>query len=195
MTGFDKLDVFDLLVQKMCSGCKTCYDKETDTYDENEVYLCLQNSVILPQGDPRLNEDSTESEERQRQDRKFSPPPEPDHWYRGERAGPIPYRSFFTIEDGPVVEGYTYGGHWNGWAVPCFNKVQADELASAYKGRYLPDKDAYQFSGDGYPLTKDTKDEDTDIFPGEDIIIDGKPTLHVYPIGAGCWCWDEEAEQ
>jgi hypothetical protein len=177
MTGFDKLDIFDLLVQKMCNGCKTCYDEKTDTYDENQVYFCLQNSVILPEGEPLLDKTS-----------------EPAHWYRGERAGSIPCRSFFTIDGGPVVEGYTYRGHWNGWAVPFFNKEQADRVAIAYKGRYLPAQDAYQFSGDGYPLTKDTKDEDTDIFPGEDLVIDGN-TLHVYPIGGGCWCWDDEAEQ
>ena len=101
--------------------------------------------------------------------------------------------SFFCIDNGEYFPAYTTGASWNGWAMPYFTKEIADtrlcrerkdtdDERESIHMMYLPDQDAY----------KCLDDEEGDVFPGVDCLVDGE-IMHLYPIGAGCWVWDEIA--
>ena len=104
------------------------------------------------------------------------------------------FKSKFQIEDGPIYEGYTKGNHWNGWACPWFTKETALEIADAHNAlmnefnALLPNNKSYAI----YNETEDTfifygyDEAETEEFKGKDFTINGK-TLHLYPIGNGCW--------
>lgn len=97
-------------------------------------------------------------------------------------------KSTFNIDDGEMIEGYTNGATWNGWACPNFNLENAMILASQFseydssKMLYDTQKDTFFYQVDGEEIVEE--------WTGKDIEVDGE-IIHVYPIGAYCWVWDE----
>lgn len=97
-------------------------------------------------------------------------------------------KSSFNIDDGEMLNGYTNGSTWNGWACPYFDFENATKLAN----QFMDNDDSKML----YDTKKDTFfykvewDEIVEEWMGEDIEVNGE-IVHVYPIGAYCWVWDE----
>lgn len=85
-----------------------------------------------------------------------------------------------------AFDGFTLGETWNGWARPYFTFEQALRILEAHhsrgqKGWYDESEDAFSFEmGEG----------EVDSFPAES--IEGRK---LYPIGAGCWIWEEGLQE
>jgi hypothetical protein len=101
------------------------------------------------------------------------------------------YRLSKVFIDSPTtaLEAYVaVGVDWNGWVLPYFTREQADawmrwqNTVPGCTATYNAQTDTYasQYLG-----------EDPDDWPPVGIEVDGQ-TLHVYPIGAGCWVWSAE---
>jgi hypothetical protein len=85
-----------------------------------------------------------------------------------------------------AFDGYTQGADWNGWSYPYFTFEQAERIVEAHRERGVEawyDKDADLFAFD---LNR-TGANDVDTFPS--IEMEGKK---LYPVGSGCWIWEEE---
>ena len=101
--------------------------------------------------------------------------------------------AYFSVDtDNAYFKGYhNPKNRWNGWAMPYFTKDVAMEIAQ----RYSSDETGYSI----------TYDEQKDVFVMEDENYEdeyieeipkytyGTPdgTKDLYPIGAGCWIWDD----
>jgi hypothetical protein len=96
--------------------------------------------------------------------------------------------SIDTLGD-KIFDGYTQGEEWNGWACPYFTFEQAQKVAEAFnegerfegdkvKARYNVEQDAFCFFFES--------SGESDDFPS--LEVDG---LKLYPVGAGCWIWEE----
>lgn len=94
----------------------------------------------------------------------------------------------FTIDTfgEEVFEGFTQGETWNGWARPYFTFEQARRVVEAHRARggrasYDEAEDAFSF---------EIGEEEIDAFPAES--LEGQK---LYPVGAGCWIWEEVVEE
>lgn len=99
----------------------------------------------------------------------------------------------FEIENGNQYEGYTKGEHWNGWECPRFTKevgLQIVEEINTFDSKAWFDE-----SKDKFCFDLDNTGEDIYEFEGYNIKVGDGGTLHVYPIGAWCWIWDEVEEE
>ena len=81
-----------------------------------------------------------------------------------------------------IFEGFTQGETWNGWARPYFTFEQAQQIVAAYNSQggqasYDNAEDVFSFK---------FGEDEIDIFPAESI-----KGQKLYPIGAGCWIWEE----
>jgi hypothetical protein len=85
-----------------------------------------------------------------------------------------------TIDDVNKFVAWTFDEEWNEWAVPHFEKNEADKVATAHNCKYNPDNDSYEFEQAG----------EVEEFEGLEIKTFEGPKK-VYPIGAGSWVWDE----
>jgi len=106
----------------------------------------------------------------------------------------------FYIESSDKYEGYTKGERWNGWECPRFTKDVAMKIMNDFYNDEFPawydeNLDAFIYYNqnavgkkDFYKdnLTQDEIDEYFCVYEGFD--IEG---LHLYPIGAWFWIWDE----
>lgn len=86
-----------------------------------------------------------------------------------------------------TYEGYTDGTLWNGWECPWFTKEVADEMIRDFikeggEAKYDLEIDSYTFLGENW--------DSPDVFDGADVETEDG-ILHLYPIGAWCWIWDE----
>lgn len=101
------------------------------------------------------------------------------------------YKSYFDIDGiNYIFEGYTDGTLWNGWATPWFTKEVAEELIKTmqwYDGQWA----TYTEGNDSFCIC-DEHCEIIEEYKGKDFIIDGEE-LHLYPIGAWNWVWDNIA--
>lgn len=84
--------------------------------------------------------------------------------------------------------GYNGNEEWNGFACPCFDFDQAQELVNAWQergwvARYDTNNDAFIFSVNHDLETNES--EDYEVFPA--IEVDAKK---FYAIGAYCWTWE-----
>lgn len=94
----------------------------------------------------------------------------------------------FTIDTfgDTVFDGYTDGTTWNGWARPYFTFIEAQRIVEAHTANggtafYNDVDDAFSFEmGDDEMVT----------FTAEK--VEGQK---LYPIGAGCWIWEEALEE
>ena len=87
-----------------------------------------------------------------------------------------------------TYEGYTDGRLWNGWECPWFTKEVADEMMRDFindggKAEYDSETDCYIFQTEGGW-------DQPDVFDGYDVNTEDG-SMHLYPIGAWCWIWDE----
>jgi hypothetical protein len=95
----------------------------------------------------------------------------------------------------PPIPAYIIDNeYWNGWAMPYFTREQAEVYAAAqraFSGETTPEGNptvTYQEYNDQYVTM--LEGEGIESWGNEDIVIDGE-TIHTYPIGAGCWIWEE----
>lgn len=99
--------------------------------------------------------------------------------------------ALFTIDDlGVSLAGFTQGKTWNGWACPAFTREQADIVVDTMRQRWGDTVGDIGFDAatDTYRFVMDADDpEAVDGFPGIDA-----GDLHLYLIGAQCWCWMED---
>lgn len=107
-----------------------------------------------------------------------------------ELESPCAYAAVFSIDDlFEGLVGYSFGRRWNGWACPYFPKESCDRIIAAIgKGaRFDTEADAYVVPYD------DGSDKSTefDSYPAQIIEVDGHD-VKVWPIGSGCWTWNEE---
>jgi len=80
---------------------------------------------------------------------------------------------------------------WNGWVMPYFTKEQAEiwfERQRQVEGATVE----FDEAKDAYITVLGGNDEESDDWPGMDLMLGGE-MRHVYPIGAGCWTWDEQS--
>jgi hypothetical protein len=87
-----------------------------------------------------------------------------------------------------IVEGFSSGEEWNGWACPYFTYEQAERLVelwerNRWKAAYDGVQDAFVFSVNQDFTTGDSEEFET--FPA--VSIEG---LNYYPIGAFQWTWE-----
>lgn len=106
-----------------------------------------------------------------------------------EQKNPSVRRAQFGLDgvDGRF-HGWTTGESWNGWAKPMFELQEARRVIAAMpelKGRFATSDDRFVTSG---------QDGEEESWNAESIQPDGGSTVKVYPVGAGCWCWDEIPE-
>src|SRR5215213_4654130 len=81
-----------------------------------------------------------------------------------------------------TFEGFTLDETWNGWARPYFTFEQAQRIVQAHtswggKAWYDEGEDVFMFEF--------SRDE-VDAFPAESM-----DDRKLYPVGAGCWIWEE----
>lgn len=105
---------------------------------------------------------------------KFKPASVPEFNLIGVKADWLP--------DDLKLYAYSQGRRWNGWAMPWFELAAAKELLQYINElRWNAEPDEFRL----------TPGEPEDAWKGEDVQV-GNRTLHLYPIGAGSWCWDDE---
>lgn len=96
-------------------------------------------------------------------------------------------RARFCIEGvDQDFEGWTDGKRWNGWAMPFFEREQAELVMRCLspEGQFDPTRDCF--------ITATSPDEPEE-WKGTTIILPDGGEAQVYPIGAGSWIWDDEA--
>lgn len=84
-------------------------------------------------------------------------------------------------------EGYTDGRLWNGWECPWFTKEVTEEMMIDLNKEGVWTE--YNQETDSYIIKSENCDE-PDVFEGYDVVTEDGP-MHLYPIGAWCWIWDE----
>ena len=90
-----------------------------------------------------------------------------------------------------TYEGYTDGRRWNGWECPWFTKEVADGMMRDLNKEGVEAK--YDSETDSYIIKVECYDE-PDIFDGYDVETEDG-SMHLYPIGAWCWIWEEVVEE
>ena len=90
-----------------------------------------------------------------------------------------------------VFDAYENGRRWNGWAMPLFNREQADRLCAAIAEAGGVDV-RFDAERDGY-IDKQEGEEDV-CYEAETVETDDGQSIKVYGIGAGSWCWEIASE-
>ncbi len=85
-----------------------------------------------------------------------------------------------TINDADIFDAWTLEEEWNEWAVPYFEKSEADRVAKIHACKYNSSKDTYEFEQDGV----------LEEFEGVEIETE-EGSKKVYSIGGGSWIWDK----
>lgn len=99
----------------------------------------------------------------------------------------IETRSGILTVKGWVRQDYS----WNGWAVPMFDKENADKIAEAVGLRYVPGTDTYLEPLEDLEASGYTEEEGMKWKGGYSDYVDE----HVYDIGAMYWCWGEQEDE
>ncbi len=86
------------------------------------------------------------------------------------------------LPDDLELYAYSQEMRWNGWAMPWFELAAAKTLLD-----YIPEL-RWNAELDEFRLRPG---EPEDAWTGGNVQI-GNRTLHLYPIGAGSWCWEQE---
>lgn len=99
-------------------------------------------------------------------------------------------KSTFFLDGDVEFTGYHFGETWNGWAVPYFERDEADRLmdhlneGDHMRVEFLPADGARENS---YVIHDLNYGEVERVWPHTINTVDGERT--VYPIGAYGWCW------
>lgn len=88
---------------------------------------------------------------------------------------------------GQVFNGFTQGETWNGWACPFFTHDEAQKIVTAHKEHGL--NAYYDQESDGFAFEVESSGDDYDIFSSVEVA-----NMKLYPVGTGCWIWEEVAE-
>lgn len=103
-----------------------------------------------------------------------------------ERAGTFYCRGRFALaESNEAFDGWSDGRRWNGWAMPRFERSEAERLIESLKdqrARFDAERDAF--------ITVSQEGEEEG-WPGESVVVSDGSVLTVYGVGAGAWIWDE----
>lgn len=97
----------------------------------------------------------------------------------------------FRLDDGPSYTGYTAGSIWNGWACPYFTAEETYKLVEYWNNGFTPTTHAHYDSGTDTFVFYDDNVDEPDTFTGERHTVNGQ-TMHLYPVGNGCWVWEED---
>lgn len=99
-------------------------------------------------------------------------------------------QGYFYIEGmgEDVVEGYTNGDNWNGWATPVFTFENAKKVIGMIEHNSHDSR--YDEKSDSFLVTFEEGSNEVETFEGMDIVVDGE-TVKVYPLGAYSWVWEE----
>ncbi|ABO59901.1 hypothetical protein LA345_39795 (plasmid) [Burkholderia vietnamiensis] len=90
------------------------------------------------------------------------------------------------LDDGVSLPAYSDGRRWNGWAMPYFTREEGTRLATLIGCmRFDADRDAFVARLEG--------DDEDYVFASVRIHVDAADIV-AYPIGAGCWCWEDADE-
>ncbi len=89
-----------------------------------------------------------------------------------------------TINDEDIFDAWHLEEEWNEWAIPYFEKQEADKVAKIHACKYNPSKDAYAFEQDG----------EVEEFSGF-LIETEEGSKKVYSIGGGSWIWDKADDE
>jgi hypothetical protein len=104
----------------------------------------------------------------------------------GERERTLFGQARFSLMDSEEhFTAWTNGESWNGWAMPHFEFGEAQRLVAWLKddkARFDPAEDAF------VTVSQDGEEE---VWAACSIPVSDGSSIKVYPIGAGCWCWDE----
>lgn len=125
---------------------------------------------------------STEQEKFNEMFRAFDPAIDVRQWRRAS----------ICVDDFPSIQGFLDDRRWNGGEMPAFTKevidaaMHGDGVFSGIDIKYVPEKDAYEVRMEGMG-----DDDESDVYVGTEIQVDGE-SVHVYAIGAGGWCWEED---
>jgi hypothetical protein len=95
-----------------------------------------------------------------------------------------------VLNDGPLrraFRAFTYGGLWNGWAMPYFDKATADSIMGAFN-------DVFKRRENRGTVVRYRHEDDTYVFLDEDGEVEEYAGLKVkdfklYPIGTCVWTW------
>ena len=120
-------------------------------------------------------------------------PPHPEKNFRiadaQERERALYRRATFSLLDSPdTFVAWTNGETWNGWEMPHFEFDEAKRLIAWLKdakARYDRERNCFTT----------TAQDGEDSWQSCTIAITDGSCIKVYPIGAGCWCWDEEEDE
>ncbi|WP_432263132.1 hypothetical protein [Cupriavidus sp. TMH.W2] len=107
-------------------------------------------------------------------DMKFAPALEPQQFALVSVTGD-------WFDDGVSLPAYSNGLRWNRWVMPHFTREAAMRLTTLMDSvRYDEARDAFVARVDG---------EDDYVFTSVVIRVNDNEEV-TYPIGAGCWCWE-----
>lgn len=103
---------------------------------------------------------------------------------RGDERQAAFYRHAKFAVDGVdgVFAGWMDGRRWNGWAMPYFERREAERVAGLFDARYDAGRDAY------ITISQDGEEE---VWAAVDITVADGTSIRAYPIGAGAWIWDD----
>ena len=86
--------------------------------------------------------------------------------------------TWVTIDDAHKFLAWIFDEDWNGWAVPYFEKSEAEKVAKVHGGKFYADSFMFQ------------QGDEIEVFEEAEIMTpEGKKK--VYAVGAGSWVWDE----
>ena len=103
------------------------------------------------------------------------------------------------INENKEYEGYTFGEHWNGWACPRFTKEVSMEIMNDFNTKEYPawydesiDSFIFQMEDGDYQFDYNDPDKYEYFCEFEGVDIE---EMHLYPIGAWNWIWDDTSEE
>lgn len=86
-----------------------------------------------------------------------------------------------------IVDGYTLNESWNGWECPYFTFEQAVKIMEHFEGYYKKGTDTFVFfENDKFTETEEYTSSEHNI---------NDELVRLYPIGSGCWVWEEYTEE
>jgi hypothetical protein len=91
------------------------------------------------------------------------------------------------LDEGTLLEGFSNGMRWNGWAMPYFSRETGLRLCTMLPSlRFDAGRNAFVSFCEDYP-----EGEQEEVFEACAVDVDGV-ALELYPVGAGSWTWDDE---
>ena len=104
----------------------------------------------------------------------------------GEKAAALSRKGRFALADGEAAfDGWSNGELWNGWAMPRFEKAEAERVLARFGGQRA------RFVGELDAFVTMSQDGEEDVWGVEVITIADGSRIKAYPVGAGAWTWEE----